>query len=289
MKKFVIGIVVVAFQRIYEIEGKGAANHLREKNKKTDMPISRLANFLNSCICLIFESKQSSVDYSDFFRIFYLVARCGHEIAGYIIEHSVIGRIMDFFYESYSPLNEFFRNTSDVKYAEPENLIGYYHEEKKKVRTVLEEMLLKRKEKALPEHQSAHRTFLWQTISYLITYCRMNKLSKRCPWQIGEYDYEVKSEEKTLLTPDTIFIMKVIEDANSKIAYRSVAKLYSYLAYEDPKFSNIFLSAIKQGLSEKDHSTFKSYFKCFYNAMLIKDSYEEQRVKLFYIDCKNSN
>ena len=133
---------MVAFQRIYEVEGKGAANRLYEKDKITDLPVSRLANFLNSTICLIFESKQGSRDYSDFFRIFYLVARCGHETAGYLIDHNVIGRILDFFYESYSPLNEFFRNTSDLKYIEPENLIGYYQEEKKRIRTILEEILL---------------------------------------------------------------------------------------------------------------------------------------------------
>jgi hypothetical protein len=278
MRKFVVGILMVAFRKIYPFEGKGAANRLMETDKKTGLPVTRLANFINACIQLIFETKQGSREFTDFFKIFYEIARTGPEPTGYLIHHKVIGRLMDFFYDGMSPLNEFFRNMSDVPYKESGDLIGFCHEEKKKHRTTLDEILAKRKERAMPEHHSAHRTFLWQSVSYLITFCKISKSPKRCPWQIGDYDYEVVSEERTLLTPEFIFITKAIDDATHKIAYRAIGKLYSYLAYEDAKFTTILLNALKQGFTEKDHSVYRQYFRCFYNFMLLKDSLEEQRL-----------
>lgn len=279
MRKFVIGLIAAAFSRVYENEIKGNPQKLDQKDPKTGLPVTITGNFINCCISMTFDAKYSSRDYSDFFKIFYLMARCGPEVAGYLIRHKFIGRILDFFFEKASPHNKFFRDMTDVPYAENEKpAIGQMKEEKQRVRTALEELLARRKGRQFNESYASHRGYMWQTLCYLVRHCRLNKTnSKRCHWQIGELDLDVLSEEKTLLTPEAYFVLKVLEDSSNKIAIRSTTFLYAYLSYEDLKFTEVYVEAIKKGL-DKEVSELRPYFKALFALASVEDSLAPQRV-----------
>lgn len=191
-----------------------------------------------------------------------------------------IGRFMDFFFENMSPLNEYFRDMSDVPYVESQDIeFGVSQEEKIRVRSSWEELLLRRNQKQNVESHMAHKSYMWKALSQLIKYCRQNLIAKRNPAQIGKYDLTLTSNEKTLLTPEAKFVERVINDATQKIGYRSLADVYTYLSYEDPKITTIFINSIKSALSDGDYGHWKAYFRCFLTLLKLNDSLSETRTK----------
>lgn len=278
MRKFTIGLVAKAFSRLYEKEVKGNPQKLYEKDPVTGAPTTLTANFMNCCISMTFEAKYSR-EYTDFFKLFYEMARCGPEVAGYFIKHKLIGRLLDFFFEKASPHNKYFREMDDVSYTENENpAIGLAKEEKQKVRTALDELLARRKGRTYNESYSSQRGYLWQTLCYLVRHCKLGKSDKRSEWQIGQLDLDISSEERTLLLPEAFFVLKVLEDSGSKIAMKSTTFLYAYLCYENAKFTDIFVEAIKKGL-DKEVSELRAYFKALFQLSLLEDSLTDQRVR----------
>lgn len=127
----------------------------------------------------------------------------------------------------------------------------------------------------------AHKAYMWKAMSILIRYCRLNPSVQRNQAQIGKYDLQLNSNERTLLTPEAKFVEKVINDATQKIGFRALADAYSYLSYEDPKITYIFTNAIKNGLSEGDYVNMKAYFRCFLTLLKVNDSLTESRVLFF--------
>jgi len=280
MRKFVVGLIMTAFTKVFEKEIKGNPQRLYEKDPKSAQPTTIIGNFINCLISLTFDAKTGTRDYSDFFEIFYQMARCGPEIAGYLIKHKYIGRILDFFFEKYSPHNKFFRDMSDVSYAENEKpATGVMKEEKQRVRTALEELLARRKGRTFAESDGSHRSYMWQTLCYLVRHCRLGKTGfKRSKWQIGELDLDVLSEERTLLTPEPFFVIKGLEDSINKISARSITFLYAYLCYEDAKFTEIYAEAIKKGL-DKEVSELRPFFQALYQLLSVEDSLSGQRIE----------
>ena len=279
MQRFTVGLIIAAYKTVFEFEGKGANNRMLEVDPTTKLPTTTLANFTNSCINLIFEAKEQNRDYTEFFRLFPEMIECGHEVAEYLISKKVIGRLMDFFYEDASPLNKYFRDMSDVPYAEPTNLeLGQPQQEKKKIRSAWEEFMLRRKEKQTSENHSAQKSYVWKTVNMLLRYCKISANPKRCQWQIGDFDCELQSNEITLLKPTATFVARVIQDAQTKIGYRNVAQFYSYLSYEDTKFTNHFIKAIQSAISNTENPSIKSFMKCFITVLTLEDSLTQHRV-----------
>jgi len=278
MQRFTVGLLMVAYRVVYEFEGKGANNKLFDVDSKSQIPKTILANFTNSCINLIFDAKETNRDFTEFFKIFNEMASCGHEVAEYLISKRVVGRLMDFFYENVSPHNDFFRDMSDVPYKECSNYeLGQPQEEKKKVRTAWEEFMNRGKNRQTSENHSAQKSYVWKTVYTLLRYCRIGANAKRSKWQIGDYDCILHSNEMTLLTPGPKFIERVINDTHTKIGYRHVAKMYSYLSYEDAKFTSTFIKAIESGITDVDHPAITSYFRCFATILTLEDSFSQSR------------
>lgn len=171
---------------------------------------------------------------------------------------------MDFFYEKASPMNEFFRNMDEVPYSETiVSDFGVPPEGKERVKSAWE-IMLEKANKNKYEHHSAHKSHIWETVCILIRYVKFQKnVPTRCPWQIGDYDYELHQNEIVLLTPTYKFVDKVIRDASHKIGYRSVAYLYTYLSYNNARFTKEFIEAIKFGITNIEAFSLKSQFKCF--------------------------
>ena len=279
MRRFVVGLLTAAYKVVFKYEGEGPHNRMFDIDSKTNLPTTILSNFTNCCINVIFEAKKNNRDYSEFFRIFPEIISCGHEVAEYLISKKVVGRLMDFFYEAASPLNSFFRDLSDVPFKEPTSLeLGQPQEEKKKVRSAWEEFMLKRKDRQASESHAAQKSYLWKAVNLLLLHCRISDSPKRCEWQIGDYDCEILNDEKALLMPDSKFIEKSIQDAQSKIGYRNVAQFYSYLCYEEEKFSGVFMKAIQMGFAEVGSSSIANFMRCFATLLTLKDSLTKRRV-----------
>lgn len=280
MRRFIVGLVAAAFNTLYQSEMKSDPKRLGERDPKTGAPTTLSTNFINCLISHTFDAKYNTRDYSDYFKLIYLIARTSPDIVGYLIKHRYIGRLLDFFFEKASPHNQLFRDMSDVPYAETEKpSLGLMTEEKQKIRTALDELLARRKGRQFNESYGSHRAYLWQALCYLIRHCKFKSGAKRSAWQIGELDLDVSTEEKTLLTPEAFFILRVLEDASSKLAMRSVSMMYAYLSYEDSKFTENFHDAIKKGL-DKEVSELRVYFRALYQLLLLEDSLSNQRVSI---------
>jgi hypothetical protein len=199
---------------------------------------------------------------------------------------------MDFFYDQISPMNNYFRNMSDVPFTEPEETgFGIPPEEKVKIRASWEDLILKRKDRNMQESHMAHKSYMWKALYMLLRYCRMNSKVPRSPIQKGDLDLEIVNQEKSLLYLDSIYIARVINDATQKMAYRNVADIYTYLCYEDPKFSSNFIVAIKRGLEDGEYTAMKAYFRCILTVLKLEDSLTERRVRTFYnyLRCRVKN
>jgi hypothetical protein len=277
MRRFIVGLIIQAAKVAFEAEGKGSKNRLFETDNK-GFPTTYLANFLNSLITHTIESKKNNREYTEFFKLFSEITDFGKEIANYFISKKLIGRFMDFFFDLSSPLNDYFRNYSDVLFKEPEEIdIGPPQVEKVKIRSAWEE-LLKKRERHIESH-AAKRLYLWKTISQLIVYCRFKSEVERSKWQVGEDDEELHENELFLLTPEAKYIERVIADASDKIGMKSVAKIYTYLCYEDLVFTKTFLEAIYRGLTTNEVSAIRPFSKCILTLMTLQDVYAENRVK----------
>jgi len=281
MRRFGVGILSSAFKTVfnYQLQQDKEGILTTKETEKGKDPNYILLNFMNCCISLIFEAKYAGRDYTEFFRIFYEMASCGHQVVGYLISKKVVGRFLDFFYEQVSPFNDFFRDMSDVPFKEPEQLeLGEPHEEQKKVRSSWEEYMLRKKDKQVVDSRAAQKSYLWKSCCYLVLHCRFIPDIPRSEWQIGNFDFNLVQKEFVLLTPEAKFIQKVLADSETKISYRSVAKLYSHLCYKDPNFTKTFIDAVRLELSFNDYHSFKAPFRCFSTLLTLKDSSTESRV-----------
>jgi ubiquitin carboxyl-terminal hydrolase 9/24 len=277
MRRLVCGLIQTALRALYPLEAKEEKNLLFETDAK-GFPTTLSANFINSCIQCIGDIRRSGRDYTDFFKVFHIFSQLGPETAQYLIEKRIIGRLLEDFYETSDAL----KNLGDVNYREPEeHFMGLPHQEKNKVRTALDEFLQRRKEKYLMESYSASRMYMWQTIAALLPYCRLRKSLPRCPWQIGNFDCELKREELLLLqTADTKMILSILENANNKVAIRSVAFILGYLCYEDERISLAVLGTCTKAIKDKQVKDFRCFFACIKKVLLLSDSLQKKRVSI---------
>ena len=274
MRRFVVGLVTLAFRTVYNYKHqKDGQVFSGSSSGQGDQSLELvLANFINCTISLIFEARASGREYTEFFRLLYNIAASGHDASGYLIIKRVIGRLMDFYFDRMSSYNDFFRDMSDVTFKEPDQIdFGESQEEKRKVRNAWEEFMFRKNNKNTIEGYS-YKSYLWKTISHLIVYCRVNNTSERSGWQISSFDYQLSPQERVLLMPEAKFVQKVITDVESKISYRSVAKIYSYLSYEFDIFSKAFIEAIKLEMNGNDYTTFKPSFCCILTLLTLNDS-----------------
>ncbi len=281
MRRFTVGIVTLAFKIVfdYRLTIDGDSLLLPNSDAQESEMNTILTNFMNCCISLLFESKLVGRDYTEFFRIFYEISLCGHQIVRYLISKKVVGRFLDFFYEQISPYNEYFRDMLDVQYTESKKVdLGTSYEEKRKERSMWEEQMLRKPEKPVLDSRVPQKSYLWKTLCQLLLHCRFIQNAPRSEWQIGEYDYQIEQKEFVLLTPEAKFVQKIIADSHLKISYRSVAKFYSYLCYENPNISKIFIEAIRLELQSNDYHNFRSPFRCLFTLLSLQDSKFESRV-----------
>lgn len=198
MRRFIVGILVQAFQVLYQIEGQGANNRLLEENSD-GYPTTILANCINCFINCIKEARGgSNRDYTEFFSVFYKIAKLGEETLYYLLHKKLIGRLLDFFYDTNSvsiEIRKFMKDLSDVNFGCPEKgLMGDPSQEKKKKNSAYEEILSKKKDKIFSEPFCASKVYLWQTISELLKYSG-NKFNLINPLSADKINYELKDEE----------------------------------------------------------------------------------------------
>jgi len=117
--------IKVAMQTLYAVEGCGSKNRLFEKDNN-DYPTTILANFLNVCINLIFESSMiANKSNTEFLKLFTHISKIGPEVVNYMVDKRIIARFMDYEYNVVQ-FKDTYRHMKDVKYKEVEkNLIGF--------------------------------------------------------------------------------------------------------------------------------------------------------------------
>lgn len=190
-----------------------------------------------------------------------------------------LGRLLDFFFCNVRDFQEIFRKFSDVKFNEYESLIGQPAEVKKRSLTNFEELRQRKKEKLLMEtYNSSSKIYLWQTLAELIVYCKLEKSEINCKWQKLNQNCELMNEEMAFLKQEPEYIMKIFNDANTKIAVRSISLIYAYLCYEDLKFSESLIILVKKGLIEKNSSEYRIFFALLKKILSLDDSLQEFRV-----------
>lgn len=265
--------------RLYSEEAEGPKNRLGQLDAQ-EFPTTLLANFMNMLIGLIPETRAMTRDYTEFFQVFYYFARLGPECAQYLVKKKVIGRLLDFFFGNLREFQDQFRKPGDLKFREVERSpLGQPAEVKKRALTGFDEIRQKKKEKFIMEnYTSSSKLYLWQTVAELILYCRFHKSEKQCKWQKPHGDLELLTEEKALLKQDHDFIYKILNDASSKIALRSISLIYAYLCYEDQKFSEVVISLVRKGLVEKNTKEYRNYLGMIKKILALEDSLMDFRV-----------
>lgn len=124
MKLMIGNLIKVSMQTLYNVEGCGSKNRLFEKDSN-EYPTTILANFLNVCINLIFESAMVvNKSNTDFFKLFVYISKIGPEVVNYMVDKRIIARFMDYEYNVVQ-FKDAYRHMKDVKFKEIEkNMIG---------------------------------------------------------------------------------------------------------------------------------------------------------------------
>jgi hypothetical protein len=86
MRRFVIGIVSTALKCVHQAEIKGNPEKLFVLDKSNDIPSTATGNFINCCICYIFESRKNMREYTEFFKLFVDIASLGPECVKFLVQ-----------------------------------------------------------------------------------------------------------------------------------------------------------------------------------------------------------
>lgn len=276
-----MGILTTCIKRVYSEEAEGAKNRLFETDNN-ELPTTVLGNLMNCLISLVHEIRGMARDYTEFFLIFYELAKCGQETAHYLLGKKTIGRLVEFFCGYVRDLHDVFRKLNDVKFAEfdEENGIGEPAEVRKKVLSGFEELKQRKKEKMLMDYNTSSKIYLWQTVCELLLYCKANLKSESCcKWQKTEQAAEIMPEERALLKQDSDdFIDKVWSDAKAKGSVKAISTIYAYLSFEDEKFTGSIVSNLEKGLLKKHLNDFRFMFALIKKLLSLDDSLQTMRV-----------
>lgn len=75
---------------------------------------SAIANFALVLITRIFDVKRFVANASQFFQLLARIASLGPEIKEFLLKARLVGRLMEFYFDEYSPHKELFRDMTDI-------------------------------------------------------------------------------------------------------------------------------------------------------------------------------
>lgn len=159
MRRFITGLIYCAMLNLYNRD-KGNLDQYwtlmngqaTEEEQRAYLLKNPLANFINSIITHFYETKNYVGHQAQYHQVLARFAQLGPEARLYLLKAKMIGRALDFFYDRQSPFNEKFRDLSTIQCVEkqvPDMGLPVPYE--KKNMTYLEQILAKRREKALLE------------------------------------------------------------------------------------------------------------------------------------------
>jgi hypothetical protein len=100
MRKFVVGTLLEALSTLYTHEIKRLQRSLSDVTED-GLPKTIFGNFINALIRNMHEPRAgNNREYTEYFEIFARLVQFGEDVAHYMLKKRVIGRLLDFFYDS---------------------------------------------------------------------------------------------------------------------------------------------------------------------------------------------
>lgn len=122
MPKLTVGLLYCSMLTIYDKEKSKLNSHWDEyeEGKKnpnyqfTQTSIGPLGNMILLFVSHIYDIKQFNYNIATYFQILARFASLGPEAREFLLKCKIVGRCMDFFYESASPYKQQFSNFEDL-------------------------------------------------------------------------------------------------------------------------------------------------------------------------------
>lgn len=199
MPKLTVGLLYCAMITIYEKEKANLNVHWVEYEQSQKNPnqvelvqssVGPLGNFVLLLISHIYDIKAFSYNIPHYFQILARFASLGPEARAFLLKAKIVGRCMDFFYDSASPYRQQFSNFADlgpnIEKSQPD--IGLPTILDKKVRTYFQVLQERRRRQALSNAIPKYK-YLIELVSLCVRHLQV--CQSPTPFQL-DADYEPK-------------------------------------------------------------------------------------------------
>jgi hypothetical protein len=180
MPKLTVGLLYCAMITIYDKEKAGLNEHWAEAEQtgspgeRPQAEVGPLGNFVLLLVSRVYDLKAFSYNIPHYFQILARFASLGPEARAFLLKAKVVGRCMDFFYDSASPYRAQFSNFSDLgafmEKKQPE--IGLPMVLDKKVRTYFQMLQERRRRQALSDATPKYK-YLIELVSLCVRHLQV--------------------------------------------------------------------------------------------------------------------
>lgn len=237
-----------------------------------------IANFALVLITRIFDVKAYQGNSSQYFQLFARIASLGPEIREFLLKAKLVGRLMEYFFDEYSPHKELFRDMTGINpifNLNPD--IGLPTKIDKKQQSQLQELLEKKRMKQLSEAKLKCKN-LFEAVHLCIMAYRNGE--KKSPFETDMVNFVgITQQEKDLFFPEHKFIKLAYYYGTKNRAANFMSRGYIHFSWNDREAFNELLNVVIVGLNENDHDAIKQYLTLHYHIVLTahKADREEQR------------
>lgn len=113
IRKLNAGLLYCAMLKLYQFEKERILDYWRDPGNH-DVNTTTIGNFALILITRIFDVKRFVANSSQFFQLLARLSSLGPEIREFLLKARLVGRLMEFFFDDFSPHKEFFRDVSEI-------------------------------------------------------------------------------------------------------------------------------------------------------------------------------
>lgn len=278
MRKLSAGLIYCAMIRVYEEEKEYLDSYWQYKaGVKESYHRCYLGNFINLLIHN-FKVARTYTEYnSQYFSLLSRFASLGKEARLYLLKAKIVGRIMDYYLQDASPLQDYFNDFSDLYYEENEQVeMGLPTKLESTKLSMWEEMFMRKRDAQIADAQQDY-TYIYDTLSYCIRSCVFK--ANDGPTFVDDLRYEdLDNKELHLLKMDEKDIMGLIETCGTKLSIKHMGSILLHLSSNNIEFDTMLRNVLIQGINDKQLEELKPYFPIFKRYLLIQDEHSEERI-----------
>lgn len=231
-----------------------------------------LGNFILMLISHIYDIRPFTINNTHYFQILARFASLGPEAREFLLRAKIVGRFMDFFFDSASPYRQLFGDMNDLGPVhiteQPE--MGLPTDLDKKMRTYFQQMIEKRRRQNLANATPKYK-YLIEVVSLCVRHIKAPN-TQQSPFALdAQYKDAIttfyQAQESDIFNPEAKFLKKFIVEARSNRSIGMMTSLHCHHAFHDNEGPEELFKTVEAGLNDYDFDQVRP-FLCMLQRML---------------------